>query len=117
MLILLNNAMPYIGFVLCLLVWRLERFNTKPFAIQVTFIVWIVTMIMLYLADHNPDFTPVFGSVMGRYLILLSVICVACYVYIATQEMRRLNDLVESKDQEIERLKEINYVPLTDKGE
>ena len=115
MLMILNDAMPYLGFVLCLLAWRLERFNTKPFAIQIAFITWILTMIMLYLADHNPEFTPVFGSVVCRYLVLLSVICVSCYVYTSTQEMAQLNNLMKEKDNEINRLKEINHTSPADK--
>lgn len=101
MLTLLNNAMPYIGFVLCLLVWRLEQFNTKPFAIQTTLIMLILTMIMLYLADHNTTFVPVFSTIVSRYLILMSVVGVSCYVYITTREVRRLQTLIDEQAKEI----------------
>lgn len=106
-LTLLNNAMPYIGFVLCLLVWRLEQFNTKPFSIQTTLILLILAMIMLYLADHNPTFMPIFSTVVSRYLILMSVVGVSCYVYTTTRDVQCLQNLIDEQAKEIQRLKSI----------
>lgn len=102
MLLFLNDLMPYLGLGVCLTLWRLERFNTKPLAIQLTLIIWIVAMIMLYLADSNPNFTPVMGSVVGRYLILMSIITVGFYVYSVTNDTlftdmkNRLNKITQS---------------------
>ncbi len=91
MLMILNDVMPYIGLALCLVVWRLERFNTKPFSIQFTLIVWIVIPPLLYIADNNPKFHPTFGSVAARYLILLSIVTVASYVFSVTRKIHQLS--------------------------
>lgn len=104
MLMILNDVMPYLGLILCLTVWTLERFNTKPFAIQFTYMIWIVAMISLYIADNNPAFNPTPGSITARYLFLFSIFTVACYVFCVTKKMRRQNQTIKQLKQQIEDL-------------
>ena len=90
MLMIINDICPYIGLFLCLFAWRLERFNTKPLAIQLTLIIKIVMWVFLYFAGKNPAFNPTFGSVAARVLIICSTLSTVTYVYIVTKHIRCL---------------------------
>lgn len=95
MLMILNDIMPYLGIALCLAVWTTERFNTKPFAIQFTYMIWILEMVSLSIADNNPAFNPTHGSITARYLMLMSIFTVACYVFCVTKKIRQLKQQIK----------------------
>lgn len=87
--IALNDFLPYIGMLVTLIAWRCERFNTKPIAINLAMIAYIVLWLSLYLADHNPEFKPTSGTVAARCLIIVAELLTVAYVHSVTHKMRK----------------------------
>lgn len=71
MLLALNVYLPYIGILVLLYGWVSCRVNTHDILPNLSFIVYGIIWIFLYLADINPEFAPTFSSACARLLMLI----------------------------------------------
>lgn len=67
----INVYLPYIGIIILLYGWCSHKVNTHDILPSLSFIVYGVIWIFLYLADINPLFSPTWGSVMARLCMIL----------------------------------------------
>lgn len=80
-LIALNPFIPYAGIIVLLIGWVSRRVNTHDILPSLSFILYGITWVFLYLADVNPEFNPTFSSVMARIGMLLFFILYLLQLY------------------------------------
>lgn len=108
-LVMINDYLPYIGMLVTLTAWRCERFNTKPLAINLAMIVFNLIWLSLYLADHNPNFSPTSGSVAARVLIVIAEFLIVAYVHSVTRKIHLFKKTIAAQDKQLATLKGINH--------
>lgn len=72
MLTTVNNILPILGLILCIVVMLIRSINTRGSICAAKLNLYAVGWLMLIWADFTPDFVPVFASVLFRLTMLVN---------------------------------------------
>ena len=72
MLTTVNNILPMLGLILCIVVMLIRSINTRGAICAAKLNLYAVGWLMLLWADFAADFVPVFATVLFRLTILIN---------------------------------------------
>ena len=72
MLTTVNNILPILGLILCIVVMLIRSINTRGAICAAKLNLYAVGWLMLLWADFGSDFVPVFATVLFRLTMLVN---------------------------------------------